>query len=101
MSILINILSTFNSKGLTAAEKRTKAFNQTVKSLGVTMAATFGARRILDFAKQSIKAFAEEDKAIRALSLNLKSLGLAYDVTPIEDYIDKLQRATGQRHSKP
>lgn len=95
MSILINILSTFNSKGLTAAEKRTKAFNQTVKSLGVTMAATFGARRILDFAKQSIKAFAEEDKAIRALSLNLKSLGLAYDVTPIEDYIDKLQRATG------
>jgi len=95
MSILINILSTFNSKGLTAAEKRTAAFNKTVKSLGVTMAATFGARRITQFAKESIKAFAEEDKAIRALSLNLKSLGLAYDVTPIEDYIDKLQRATG------
>jgi len=95
MSILINILSTFNSKGLTAAEKRTKAFNQTVKALGVTMAATFGARRITQFAKQSIKAFAEEDKAIRSLSLNLKALGLAYDVTPVEDYIDKLQRATG------
>lgn len=95
MSILINILSTFNSKGLTAAEKRTKAFNQTLKTLGGTMVATFGARRITQFAKDSIKAFAEEDKAIRALSLNLKALGLAYDVTPIEDYIDKLQRATG------
>lgn len=95
MSILINILSTFNSKGLTAAEKRTAIFNKTLKSLGVTMAATFGARRITQFAKESIKAFAEEDKAIRALSLNLKSLGLAYNVTPIEDYIDRLQRATG------
>ena len=95
MSIIVSILSTFNSKGLTAAEKRTKAFNQTVKALGTTMAATFGAQQITRFVKQSIKAFAEEDKAIRALSLNLKSLGLAYDVTPIEDYIDKLQRATG------
>lgn len=95
MSILINILSTFNSKGLTAAEKRTKAFNQTLKTLGGTMVATFGARRITQFAKDSIKAFAEEDKAIRSLSLNLKALGLAYDVTPVEDYIDKLQRATG------
>lgn len=95
MSILINILSTFNSKGLTAAEKRTKAFNQTLKTLGGTMVATFGARRITQFAKDSIKAFAEEDKAIRALSLNLKSLSLAYNVTPIEDYIDRLQRATG------
>ena len=100
MSILINILSTFNSKGLTAAEKRTKAFNQTLKTLGGTMVATFGARRITQFAKDSIKAFAEEDKAIRALSLNLKALGLAYDVTPVEDYIDKLQRATGVADSE-
>jgi hypothetical protein len=95
MSILINILSTFNSKGLTAAEKRTAAFGKTVKGLGVTMAATFSARRITQFAKQSVKAFIEEDKAIRALSLNLQNLGLAYDTRPIEDYISQLQKATG------
>jgi len=95
MSILINILSTFNSKGLTAAEKRTAAFNKTVKGLGVTMAATFSARRITQFAKESVKAFIEEDKAIRALSLNLQNLGLAYDTRPIEDYISQLQKATG------
>lgn len=100
MSILINILSTFNSKGLTQAEKRTAAFNKAVKGLGFTMAATFSASKISQFAKQSIKAFAEEDKAVRSLGLNLKSLGLAYDVKPIEEYIDKLQRATGVADSE-
>jgi len=100
MSIIVSILSTFNSKGLTAAEKRTAAFNKAVKGLGVTMAATFSASKITSFVKQSVKAFAEEDKAVRSLGLNLKSLGLAYDVKPIEEYIDKLQRATGVADSE-
>ena len=95
MSIIVSIISQFNGKGLTAAERRTKAFNTAVKSLGVTMAATFGASSIARFAKESINAFAQEQKAVQALSLNLKNLGLAYDVRPVEDYIDKLQRATG------
>jgi len=95
MSILINILSTFNSKGLTAAEKRTKAFNQTVKALGVTMAATFGARRITQFAKQSIKAFAEEEKAIAILGKSLQNLSLAYNTQGVERFIRETQAATG------
>ena len=95
MTIVIPIISEFQNKGFKQAEKQTSLLDKSLKRLGITLAATFSARKIAQFTKQSVQAFIEEDKAVKALSRNLQNLGLAYDVKPIEDYISKLQRATG------
>ena len=93
--IKIPIVSTFNSKGFKQAERSVGFLNKQFKSLSVSLGAALSVRRVTMFAKASIKAFAEEDKAVQALARNLENLGLAYDVRPVEDYIRKLQYATG------
>ena len=93
--IKIPIVSTFNSKGFKQAEKSVGFLNKQFKSLSLSIGAALSVRRVAMFAKASIKAFAEEDKAVQALARNLQNLGLAYDVRPVEDYIRKLQYATG------
>lgn len=93
--IRIPIVSTFNSKGFKQAETATHKLNRAFKSLAGSLGLALSARRITQFSKASVKAFLEEDKAVRALATNLSNLGLAYDVRPIEQYIKQLQNSTG------
>lgn len=95
MSILIPIVSEFQGKGFKDAQKQTSALDKGLKRLAVTLGTALSVRKITQFSKASVKAFIEEDKAVRALATNLENLGLAYDVKPIEDYIRTLQYATG------
>jgi hypothetical protein len=95
MSIVIPIVSEFQGKGFKQAEKQTSALSKSLKGLAVTLGAALSARKIAQFTKSSVKAFIEEDKAIRVLSNNLQNLGLAYDIAPIEKYIREMQYATG------
>lgn len=100
MSIIVSILSEWNGKALKTAQNQVGLFDKQLKKLAVTLGSAFSVRKILQFTKASIKAFVEEDKAIRALSQNLGNLGLAYDVAPIERYIRELQYATGVADSE-
>lgn len=95
MSIIIPIISEFQGKGFKQAEKSASALEKGMKRLAITLGAALSIRKITQFGKAASQAFLEEDKAVRALSVNLQNLGLAYDVRPIEDYITKLQYATG------
>ena len=47
------------------------------------------------FGKASVKAFAADDKAARLLANTLNNLGAGYAATNVEDFIAKLQSATG------
>lgn len=95
MTIVIPILSEFQGKGFKQAEKQVSILDKKLKRLGVTLGAAFSVRKIAQFSKASIKAFAEEDKAVQALARNLQNLRIAYDVRPVEEYIRTLQYATG------
>lgn len=95
MSIIVSILSEWNGKALKNAQNQVGFFDKQLKRLAVTLGSAFSVRKIVQFSKASVKAFIEEDKAIRALSQNLGNLGLAYDIAPIERYIRELQYATG------
>jgi len=95
MSILINVLSTFNNKGLAQAQKQTGILAKGMKRLGVAIGAALSARRIAQFAKQSVKAFIEEDRAVRTLGKTLQNLSLAYNTQGVERFISETQAATG------
>jgi len=55
----------------------------------------FSTRAVVNFSKQAVKAFAEDDAAITVLRQNLKNLGLAYQSVNAENFIGKLEQQTG------
>jgi hypothetical protein len=57
----------------------------------------FGTRQVLAFSKASVKAFAEDDKAAKALGTTLKNLNLAYgsNIGTVNGFISRLELQTG------
>jgi len=95
MSIIVSIISQFNSRGFDKAQKQTGILAKGMKKLGLAAGAALSAQKIAQFAKQSVKAFMEEDRAIKVLSKTLQNLSLAYNIRGIEDFIEKTSFATG------
>jgi hypothetical protein len=91
----IEIGSRFDAKGFKQAESASKKLTKTVKTLAASFGLAFSTRAIVNFSKQSIKAFADDDAAITVLRQNLKNLGLAYQSTNAEYFIGKLEEQSG------
>ena len=79
------------NKAESATQKLNKGVNKLARNLGVAL----GGAAIVKFAKDSIKAFAEEEKSIAMLSNALDNLGMGKQAEQIYAYIDALQMATG------
>ena len=94
-NLLVTATTRYDPKGLNKAKKDIKGFDKTIKSLGKTFLGLFAAQKMLAFGKASVKAFAADDKAARMLANTLKNVGQAYAATGVEDFISKLQSATG------
>jgi hypothetical protein len=94
-SLVVSALSTWSNKGLKKAEKDVSAFDKTVKNLGKTFAGVFAASTILNYSKNAVKAFMDDEKAAKALEVQLGNLGLGFAAPGIELYINNLQRMTG------
>jgi len=77
------------------ANKSTNALDKSVKRLGKSLAAVFGAQQLLKFAKNASKAFIEDEKAANRLALAVRNLGLEFETPRIERFISDLSRATG------
>lgn len=77
------------------ANKSTNALDKSVKRLGKSLAAVFGAQQLLKFAKNASKAFIEDEKAANRLATAVKNLGLEFETPRIERFISELSRASG------
>lgn len=88
----IVIGSSFDAKGFKKAETAIGKLEKNVKSLASAFGVAFGARAVVNFGKASVKAFADDDRAITVLRTNLKNLGLAYQATNAESFIAKLEQ---------
>ncbi len=82
-------------KAFDQADKATQKLTNNVKKLAGAFGLAFSTRAVVNFAKQSVKAFAEDDAAITILRQNLKNLGLAYESTNAENFIGKLEQQSG------
>lgn len=88
--------------GIGAEYKGKPAFNKAnkdvlglqagVKSLAKAYIGLAGAQKAFRYATQSLKAFAEDDLAAQKLTRTVENLGLAYESTNVENFVQGLER---------
>ena len=88
--------------GIGAEYKGKPAFNKAskdvlglqagVKSLAKAYIGLAGAQKAFRYSTQSLKAFAEDDLAAQKLTKTVENLGLAYESTNVENFIQGLER---------
>lgn len=83
-------------KGLDESGRQASAFGSTVKKIGGMLAAAFSFQQVIQFAKESVKAYNEQAKAAALLENALKATGGTAGVTAdeIQAYASKLQSIT-------
>lgn len=94
-NIRIDIASEFKDKGFKQADKATTGLDKTLKQLGKTLVAVFSVQQVTAFAKASVKAFADDQKAATRLSTTLNNLGLAFEDPRVKTFISNLEATTG------
>jgi hypothetical protein len=94
-NLIVSAVSTFDNRGLKKGQKEISAFDKTLKTLGKTFAGVFGAQKLLQFSKNAVNAFMADEKAAKALELQLQNTGFAFAAPSIEYYIANLQKTTG------
>lgn len=96
MSILIDVAAEFTGKkAFKQAETATDKLTKSAKSLGKTLGISLGTAAILGYAKASVRAAADDQKAQKQLALALKNVGLERDAASAESYIQRLQSEFG------
>ena len=93
-NVAINIAAEFLGKrAFKQADTATAKLTKSVKTLAGAFGLAFGVRG----AGLAVRAFAEDDKAARALGQTLNNLGLAYgsNAGTINGYISRLEQQTG------
>ena len=88
----IKLGSSFDAKGFKQAETASKKLEKGVKKLAGAFGLAFSTRAIVNFSKASVKAFAEDDRAITVLRTNLKNLGLAYQSANADNFIASMEK---------
>ena len=94
-NLIVSAVSTFDNKGLKKGQKEISAFDKQVSKLGRTFAGVFGATALFNYSKKAVRAFAEDEKAAKALEIQLRNTGFAFAAPSVENYIGNLQRTTG------
>ena len=96
--VRIDIAAQFvGKKAFKEAETSTDRLTKNVKGLAKGLLAVYSAQKVLSYAKASVKAFAEDDKAAKALGTTLKNLGLAYgsNIGTVNGFLSRLAMQTG------
>jgi hypothetical protein len=96
MSILIDVAAEFTGKkAFKQAESATDKLTKSAKNLGKALGISFGTAAVLGYAKASVKAAADDQKAQKQLALALKNVGLERDAASAEGFIQRLQSEFG------
>lgn len=90
--VKIDIATEFTGKkAFNQADKATQKLSGGVKKLAAGLGVAFGARALANYGKNAVKAFAEDEKAAKALTLTLNNLGLAFADPAVKQFISRLE----------
>jgi len=94
----IDIASEFvGAKAFKQAETATSRLEKRVNALAKTYLSVYGVEKLLRYAGEAVKAFAEDDKAAKVLGQTLNNLGLGFgnNAEAVNNYISSLEKQTG------
>lgn len=92
-NVIIDVAAEFTGKkAFKEAETAADKLNNSVKGLAKGLASVYTAQKILSYAKASVKAFTEDDKAARTLTKTLNNLGLQFADPAVKAFISDLER---------
>jgi hypothetical protein len=94
-NVRINFVTAFDGKGLNSAKQQIGGFEALANKAAKTFAGLFAIQKITAFGKATVDAFTQDQLAAEQLSKTLYNLGLGFQSTGVEDFIQKLETATG------
>jgi hypothetical protein len=91
--LMIGIGAEYKGKGaFNKANKDVLGLGKGVQNLAKAYIGLQGAQKAFRYGQQSLKAFVADDKAARQLAQTVGNLGLAYEATNVENFIQGLER---------
>jgi len=93
--LLVNAVTTFDGKALSKGQKQIQGFEKNVKNLAKSFGLAFSAAALAQYGRNAVKAFAASELEVAQLTTSVRNLGLAFATPEINQYIDKLEAATG------
>jgi hypothetical protein len=94
-NLVVSAVSTWDNSGLKKGQKSLSAFDKSINRVGKSLLTVFGASALINYSKNAVKAFAEDEAAAKSLQVQLQNTGYAFASPGIELYIDNLQKLTG------
>jgi len=95
-NIFIDVAATWTgARAFKDAENATDKLNRSVKKLGRNLGLTLSTAAVIGYAKASISAAANDQRAQQELALALKNVGLQRDAASAEGYVQRLQSEFG------
>jgi hypothetical protein len=95
-NIIIDIAAQFTGKGaFKQADSAAAKLNSSVKKLAGTFGLAFGTQAVVQFGKQSVRAFMDAERESAVLVNTVKNLGLAFEQPAIDSYINEIGRLYG------
>jgi uncharacterized coiled-coil protein SlyX len=82
-------------QNLKKAQSEMGVLGDAAKKLGGVLAGVFAADKLVSFARDSVKAFADNQKQVALLTATLNNLGQGFRALQVNAFIDHLQLATG------
>ena len=93
-SVLINLAAEYTGKpAFDKASKATSSLEKNVKKLAKTFGIAFGTTAVVNFSKQAVKAFAQDEAAAVRLNRAVDNLGIGFANPAITKYIAELERS--------
>jgi len=91
--LMVGIGAEYKGKGaFKKADKDILGLGKGVKNLAKAYIGLQGAQKAFAYGQQSLKAFVADDKAARQLAQTVSNLGLAYEATNVENFIQGLEK---------
>jgi hypothetical protein len=94
-NIFVALTSEYDGKAFARAGKDMSALDKSIHKLGKAFLSVFAAQKLAAFGKSSVKAFIADEKAAKALSVQLNNLGYSLSAPGVELYIASLQKMYG------
>ena len=90
-NLVVSAVAKWNGTALKKGQKDLTQFQKTTNLLAKSFAAAFAVRKITQFGKAAVQAFAADEKAAKSLAVALQNTGNGFATIATEGFISRLQ----------